>query len=220
MLIRSGLIQNRDGVDPHAFGRHWREVHGPLAKRLPKLRGYVQNHIVARGQAAHANRIHRIDGISQLWFDDVDSMVSGMSSPENDACVVDISGFLAGATLAVQDPGEWTGSGKPEGARLMAVYVGDGEPAEITADVGRVLGEAGATPAAFRVNAILARNFIVDPTVSRSEAPIVGVLEAYFHDDDSRARAIDSGALNRGHSLAPAAVMAVTRVVFIAPPTA
>ena len=36
------------------------------------------------------------------WFDDVDAMVSGMNSPENDACVVDISGFLARVTLAVQ----------------------------------------------------------------------------------------------------------------------
>jgi uncharacterized protein (TIGR02118 family) len=218
MLIRSGLIQNKDGVDPAAFGQHWREVHGPLAKRLPNLRGYVQNYIVARGEAAHANRIHRIDGISQLWFDDVDAMVAGMSSPENDACVVDISGFLACVTLAVQDPGAWIGSGKPEGAKLMAVYIGDGEPAAIAQDVGRLLGEAEAVPSAFRVNAILGHNFIVDPTVPRSEAPIVAVLEAFFADDATRARAIDGGALNRGQALAPAAIMAVTRVVFIAPP--
>lgn len=220
MLIRSGLIQNRDGIDPDAFGRHWREVHGPLARQLPNLRGYVQNHVVLRGDAAHADRIHRIDGISQLWFDDVDAMVSGMNSPENDACVVDISGFLARVTLAVQDPGAWVGQSKPEGAKLMAVYIGHGDVTAIGADVGPLMGEVGAVPTAYRINGIVGREFIVDPTVARSEAPIIAVLEAYFADEGARTAVVASGVLNRASTLAPAAVMAVTRVTFLEPPAA
>ena len=105
MIIRSGLIQNRSGVDPDAFDRHWREVHGPLAALLPNLRGYVQNHVTARLDTLADTSMHRIDGISQLWFDDVPSMVTGMDSPENEACVRDISGFLDNVTLFVQKPG-------------------------------------------------------------------------------------------------------------------
>ena len=107
MLIRSGLIKNFDSVDTDAFSRHWREVHGPIASRLPNLRGYVQNHVVDRGEALNSDVIHRIDGISQLWFDDVDSMAAAFVSPEQDACVADISGFLEKVTLAIQDPGAW-----------------------------------------------------------------------------------------------------------------
>ena len=109
-----------------AFSRHWREVHGPLAEKLPNLRGYVQNHILARGDSP-ASQLHRIDGISQLWFDDVDAMTIGMASPENDACIADISGFLSRVTLAIQDPGGWVGAGGMTigGAKTMAVYLGE-----------------------------------------------------------------------------------------------
>src|SRR5260370_33578658 len=74
MIIRSGLIRNRDGVDFAAFSEHWRRVHGPLALCVEAMRAYRQNHILARLPAREGDRLHRIDGISQLWLDDVESM--------------------------------------------------------------------------------------------------------------------------------------------------
>lgn len=72
MIIRSGLIRNRDGVDFAAFSEHWRRVHGPLALRVEAMRAYRQNHILARLPAREGDRLHRADGISQLWFDNVE----------------------------------------------------------------------------------------------------------------------------------------------------
>ena len=74
MIIRSGLIRNRDGVDFAAFSEHWRRVHGPLALRVEAMQAYRQNHILARLPAREGDRLHRVDGISQLWFDNVESM--------------------------------------------------------------------------------------------------------------------------------------------------
>jgi uncharacterized protein (TIGR02118 family) len=220
MLIRSGLIQNVEHVEEAAFSRHWRDVHGPLAARLPNLRGYVQNHIVARGTAGNADRIHRIDGISQLWFDSVETMTAAMSSPEQNACVEDISSFLQSVTLAIQVPGAWMerGGRATTDRKLMAVYVGEAAPADIAADIDEAIVRGDFGPARYRLNPILGRNFIVDPSIARSEAPLVAVLEAYFPDEASLRTAVHSSVLNRATRLAPAALLAVASYTFIAPP--
>ncbi|MEO8668375.1 MAG: EthD family reductase [Bauldia sp.] len=220
MLIRSGLIQNVDRIEAAAFGKHWREVHGPLAARLPNLRGYVQNHIVARGKSGGIP-IHRIDGISQLWFDDVGAMTVGMNSPENDACIADISGFLARVTLAIQDPGAWAGPIPGPAvvpAKVLAVYVGDGPVADVEREAANAFAEQGPFPARYRVNPVQRGTFIVDPSIARSEAPILAVVEALLPDSDARERFLEAGLLGAAVPNASAEVLAVTPYVFIPPP--
>jgi hypothetical protein len=46
------------------------------------MRAYRQNHILAPLPARESNGLHRVDGISQLWFDDVVSMRVAMESAE------------------------------------------------------------------------------------------------------------------------------------------
>ena len=45
MIIRSGVIKSQDSVDFGEFSKHWKEVHGPLARIVPRMRAYSQNHI-------------------------------------------------------------------------------------------------------------------------------------------------------------------------------
>src|ERR1700674_292923 len=112
MIIRSGLIRNRAGVSKETFDQHWREIHGPLARVVPDMRAYAQNHVLDR-LSATSDRLHRIDGISQLWFDDVEATRQATASPEQAACVEDIRGFLDEVTIVIQSPGEWTQYGEP-----------------------------------------------------------------------------------------------------------
>lgn len=67
--VRMGLLTRRPDLGAAAFRRHWRDVHGPLAARLPGLRRYAQNslgaQVAVRGVAAGD---WRLDGISALWF--------------------------------------------------------------------------------------------------------------------------------------------------------
>ncbi|MGD0422554.1 MAG: EthD family reductase [Candidatus Bathyarchaeia archaeon] len=37
------LLTKKEGMSDHDFAEHWANVHGPMTKRLPGLRRYVQN---------------------------------------------------------------------------------------------------------------------------------------------------------------------------------
>ncbi len=82
MIVRMGLIQKRADLGVAEFRQHWRDRHGPLAGRLPGLRGYHQNHVVDRRQRAinHPRGSLEVDGFSQLWFDDLPSMAAAFAS--------------------------------------------------------------------------------------------------------------------------------------------
>ena len=220
MILRSGLIQNLPHVDQKAFAKHWREVHGPLAARLPNLRGYVQNHIVERGAVRRNELMHRIDGISQLWFDSLELMAEAMSSSAQEACVRDITSFLDRVTLAVQDPGVWRpnrhGALDPT-TKLMAIYVGDGSLPDLQKDIEAAIASGEFVPTRYRMNGIASSNFSVDPSVRRSEVPVVAVLEAYFATERERSLATHSGVLDRGVCSA-AAVVGVSPYALISPP--
>jgi len=83
-VVRMGLLSRRPQVSPEAFARYWREVHGPLAARLPGLRAYSQNLVTDASQLAiaHARGGWALDGISQLRFDSLDAMEAAAASPE------------------------------------------------------------------------------------------------------------------------------------------
>jgi uncharacterized protein (TIGR02118 family) len=84
MIVRMGLLTRRTEVSQTEFRRHWRDVHGPLAARLPALRCYHQNHVVDSRQLAinHARGSWSVDGISELWFDSEEDMNRAVSSEE------------------------------------------------------------------------------------------------------------------------------------------
>jgi uncharacterized protein (TIGR02118 family) len=84
MIVRMGLLTRRPEVSQAEFRRHWLEVHGPLAARLPGLRRYHQNHVVDSRQFAidHARGSWAVDGISELWFDSEEDMNRAVSSEE------------------------------------------------------------------------------------------------------------------------------------------
>ena len=82
MIVRMGLLQKKAGTEPADFQSHWRNLHGPLAAKLPGLRRYHQNHIVDRQQRgiSYARGALDFDGISELWFDDLPSMQRAFST--------------------------------------------------------------------------------------------------------------------------------------------
>ena len=106
MITRMGILTRRPDLTPEHFRRHWLEVHGPLAARLPGLRRYHQNHVVDASQLAidHARGAWEVDGFSQLWFDDVDAMRRAVESPERRPDLPDIANFCGGVKLVVCQP--------------------------------------------------------------------------------------------------------------------
>jgi uncharacterized protein (TIGR02118 family) len=74
-LQKKPLIARRLELSPEEFIRHWVEVHAPLVGALPGLRRYVQDHVVDERRAPGVPSIGAgIDGIAELWFDDLASL--------------------------------------------------------------------------------------------------------------------------------------------------
>ena len=194
MIIRSGLIRNRDGIDFAAFSQHWRQVHGPLALRVEAMRAYRQNHIVARLPAPRGDRLHRVDGISQLWVDDVASMRVAMASPEQQACIEDIRGFLSDVTILIQQEGALRRHGEAGRLPVKFIYLLEGSETAIRTVAETLFADlaAGSDDAAIRVNPVIDRNFSVDPTVSAGGQVIDAVLEVWLPEgtDDAIAQRV------------------------------
>ena len=85
-------LHRRSDIDVDEFHRYWRDVHGPLAASLGPVLGirrYVQLHTIpgrfndalASGRGAPEH----FDGVAELWFDSLDSMVAGASTEDGSA---------------------------------------------------------------------------------------------------------------------------------------
>lgn len=85
-------ISKKPGMSVEEFQRYWRDIHGPIAAKIPGLRRYVQSHVVPtlyeRGQQP------AYDGAAELWFDDLDALAAAMRSPEVAAALADEKNFI------------------------------------------------------------------------------------------------------------------------------
>jgi uncharacterized protein (TIGR02118 family) len=198
MIIRTGLICNRDDVSKEVFERHWRDVHGPLARVVPHLRAYTQNHVLA-SYIGTSSALHRIDGLSQLWFDDVAAMDQAMATAEQRACVDDIKGFLSAVTIVIQQPGEWrhVGLRRPEAAKVMAVLAGDPAASASYADhLGESFAQKVAGGGRVRVNQAIEHGYIVDDDVPRGKDIVAAIAELWFNEQTEVQKALSTGLLS------------------------
>ncbi len=82
------VLQLRTDMSREEALRYWREVHGPIASKIPGLRKYVQNHATAAPQGDL-----QFGGIAELWFDSREALQSAMASPEWQATIADARNF-------------------------------------------------------------------------------------------------------------------------------
>jgi uncharacterized protein (TIGR02118 family) len=87
------FVTHKPGMDIEAFQRYWREVHGPLAARIPVIRRYVQSH--TRRSAYARGRAPAWDGVAITWFDDTRAMRQSAASPEYAQVRADEPNFIA-----------------------------------------------------------------------------------------------------------------------------
>lgn len=83
------VLYRRPDLSVEEFKHHLRSVHGPLAQKLPCLRRYIQNHVVADGRRKHPGW----DAIVELYFDDRAAMEAAWASPEGAASDADLPAF-------------------------------------------------------------------------------------------------------------------------------
>ena len=84
-------ITKKPGLSDAEFRRYWKDVHGPIAARIPSVRRYVQNHALARGAEI---RPADYDGVAELWFDNMDALLAAARSPQAMAAIEDETNFI------------------------------------------------------------------------------------------------------------------------------
>lgn len=101
MIKLIALYRRPDDLD--AFMRHYRDVHAPLARKLPGLERLVVDRVTADamgGEPAYTL-------IAEMHFPDRDTFRAAMRSPENQALADDLGSFAAGlATVLVTESEE------------------------------------------------------------------------------------------------------------------
>ena len=89
MLKFMVVVYRRPDLTPEKFRRHFEEVHGPLAKKLPGLRKYVQNY----ASPDSSRESPGWDAIVELYFDDRVAMEAAWDSPQGAASDADLPKF-------------------------------------------------------------------------------------------------------------------------------
>ena len=83
MIKVLGLLTRKPHLTHEEFVKHWYEIHGPLARAVPGVRRYVQSHIIGtRTRPDIPETPVEIDGIAELWYDDLESLRRAAATPE------------------------------------------------------------------------------------------------------------------------------------------
>ena len=84
------LIQYGRPTDPEAFEQYYRDVHVPLARRIPGLVRFETGHPQPLGDTAAPYLVVTLD------FESVEAFAAGLQSPEGAAAVADMPRFATG----------------------------------------------------------------------------------------------------------------------------
>lgn len=102
MITRLGTAPRARGLDYRAFQAHWSGDHADLARELPGLRRYVQNHALLQDGVPPLGYVG-FDACSETDFDDVDAMDAAFASQhyrssvtDDERLLIDRSGFRLG----------------------------------------------------------------------------------------------------------------------------
>ena len=84
------LVHRRPDLSAEEFSKYWREKHAAIAKTLPGLRKYIQNH----SEPAPDGIAPPYDGFAEMWFDDEEALDAALATDEGKATVADTANFI------------------------------------------------------------------------------------------------------------------------------
>jgi len=84
-------VSKKAGLTDEEFFRYWKNVHGAIGARIPRLRRLVQSH---RLNVPGDKRRPDFDGMAELWFDDMEALLAARQSPEWKASTEDEANFI------------------------------------------------------------------------------------------------------------------------------
>lgn len=101
LLKRMSLLRRRPEVSPEVFLHEWREEHARLVRRVQGVRGYRQDLVTGRevpkGHPVGYEGLP-VDGIVELWFDDVAAIDAAFGSPQGQTLMMHAREFIGEIT--------------------------------------------------------------------------------------------------------------------------
>lgn len=200
MLKSFSFLARRAGLSREAFLHHWTEVHAPMWRTVPGVRGYVlgipaQEH--ARSDVAGLE-MGPFDGVAQVWYSDLAARAAAAASPEGRAWHAD-GGTIIGAirTFVTDEEAAVPLAGpRPRFRALSIVRRRDGTGAEdflrhwrgVHAPMARDVPELRG----FVTSRVIEEQFRPDLPPIPMEGPVDGFAESWIDSLDARARMIAS----------------------------
>lgn len=86
------FVTQKPGMPRDSFRRYWREVHGPLAAKIPVIQRYVQSHTCPELYQDGGTPV--FDGVAITWFNSTNDMRLSATLPEYLATRDDETNFL------------------------------------------------------------------------------------------------------------------------------
>jgi uncharacterized protein (TIGR02118 family) len=84
-------ITKKAGLTDQEFFHYWKNIHGPIGARIPRLRRLVQSHrLTVPGDKYQGD----YDGMAELWFDDMEALLAARQSPQWEAASQDEVNFI------------------------------------------------------------------------------------------------------------------------------
>jgi uncharacterized protein (TIGR02118 family) len=84
-------ITKRPELSDEEFFRYWKNIHGPIGARTPRLRKLIQSHRINIPGDKYSPAY---DGTAELWFDTVEDLLAARQSPEWQASTNDEANFI------------------------------------------------------------------------------------------------------------------------------
>jgi uncharacterized protein (TIGR02118 family) len=185
-----GLINKKPDWTMERFRAYWKDEHAKLARQLPGLVRYHQNHVIDSAQRgiSHKRGPEILDGISELWFEDRTGMDRALSSALSQRLIDDENHFIgrlrivsAESTVVLEPPASGQGIKRMSLLRRRADVSAEKFAHEWRAVHGPL---ARALPGVrgYRQNLITHREDPKGTVVGYEQLPIDGITELWFED--------------------------------------
>ena len=158
-MKRITYLERRHDLTAGQFREHWATTHAEIAKDLPRVLSYRQNHVVQSESPSGEDQPFLVDGIVELWFEDEAAAGAGFGSEVADRLIEDEKKFMAGLTGVAMHAGPPTPE-HPYKVWLLAMAADESTREQVegwAAGVGERLGAAIAVDRAVEGAPILQR---------------------------------------------------------------
>jgi uncharacterized protein (TIGR02118 family) len=190
MQVRMGLLNKIPDWSQDQFRDHWRNHHAGLARQLPGLISYHQNHVVDSEQRgiAFLRGPEQLDGISQLAFENEQAMQDALLTEIGPKLIADEQYFIGRLRIVTVEPHvvvEPPATGKALKRMSLLRRRIDVSPEVFAREWRDVHGPLVRTLPGilgYRQNLVTGRQVPKGMTVGYDDLPIDGIVELWFAD--------------------------------------